>query len=515
MQLPFLALGIFSFACGALSSAADAEPPIRRVEPRASHLQDEGFYFNITITGKKVGWMRQQMQKRDFEGESAYAMEVDYTQKILNDGEALTYTSTDTEYFAAKPPHQFLGAISTSAQNGFKSSTKILRSDRGEGQFVAKILGGKKERSKELGTLDYTLGDALAIVVWCEEKPAIGDAIRVRELDFTDLEVRPSRFTVSAVLPAEGEGEGALAIGGLVGRYQMEYFDPVGKVHADFTVDGSGRLLRGDVTGAVELELTTKEEALKLKANIDLFESSLIKIDEPLGDPSDIREMVLEITGEGVDAITDSANQTASYDAEAGRLLLKVGAKHGTGTTVTAEDRAKALEETSVYPTKDAQVIALVDRAIGKATRPKARIKRLVDFVDTFIADDYGNEPLSVNDIIDTQRGDCTEHSQLFVTMARAAGIPAREVSGFIYGEDSTYSFGGHAWCEVEVDGKWHPVDPTWGETMINATHIRISGERPSSEELGLFMGGLKFRMLSVTDRRGKSRVFAKPSKTE
>ena len=99
--------------------------------------------------------------------------------------------------------------------------------------------------------------------------------------------------------------------------------------------------------------------------------------------------------------------------------------------------------------------------------------------------------------------------------MARAAGIPAREVSGFIYGEGSKFSFGGHAWCEVEVDGHWHPVDPTWGETMINATHIRISGERPSSEETELFMGDLEFRMRSTTDRHGRKRRFEISSETD
>ncbi len=87
-----------------------------------------------------------------------------------------------------------------------------------------------------------------------------------------------------------------------------------------------------------------------------------------------------------------------------------------------------------------------------------------------------------------------------------AAGIPAREVSGFIYGEAVEASFGGHAWCEVEVDGYWHSVDPSWGETMINATHIRISSDRPSTGEMDLYMGGLEFRILSIRGRNGEVR---------
>ncbi|MGI9243675.1 MAG: transglutaminase-like domain-containing protein, partial [Verrucomicrobiales bacterium] len=342
-------------------------------------------------------------------------------------------------------------------------------------------------------------------------EPEVGAAVRLRELDLTDLEVRAALHTIRRRLPETGEG--SLERRGLVGKYEIDYFDEVGKTRARFISDAHGQLLGGRVGGSVELRLSTAEAARKLTAGLDLFESSLIKIAVPLGNPSEIRALELEISGTGIGSIVDSPEQDAEPIVGSDHLLLKVGRKHGQRIVVTAEDRAESLEETSSYPTNDPQVVALVEKALGRATRPKARIKRLVKFVDEFIVDDTGSEPLTVNDIIDSQRGDCTEHSQLFVTMARAAGIPAREVSGFIYGEATTPSFGGHAWCEVEIDGCWHSVDPSWGETVINATHIRISGDQPSTEEMDLYLGGLKIRVLSVTDRSGKERRVAEPLK--
>ena len=62
----------------------------------------------------------------------------------------------------------------------------------------------------------------------------------------------------------------------------------------------------------------------------------------------------------------------------------------------------------------------------------------------------------------------------LFATMARAAGIPAREVSGFIYMGDETKAFGAHAWNEIVLDGNWVPVAATWDEFEINPPHIQI-----------------------------------------
>jgi hypothetical protein len=65
------------------------------------------------------------------------------------------------------------------------------------------------------------------------------------------------------------------------------------------------------------------------------------------------------------------------------------------------------------------------------------------------------------------------EFSDLFVALARAAGIPAREVHGFAYTTNSRLQPLSlvtdvlHAWAEyyAESDNVWVAVDPTWGNT--------------------------------------------------
>ena len=67
----------------------------------------------------------------------------------------------------------------------------------------------------------------------------------------------------------------------------------------------------------------------------------------------------------------------------------------------------------------------------------------------------------------------CMEFSDLFVALARAAGIPAREIHGFAYTTNeklqplSRVSDVLHAWPEYFDEHKqlWVPVDPTWGDT--------------------------------------------------
>jgi hypothetical protein len=67
----------------------------------------------------------------------------------------------------------------------------------------------------------------------------------------------------------------------------------------------------------------------------------------------------------------------------------------------------------------------------------------------------------------------CTEFTDLFITLARNKGIPAREIEGFAYSNDlkikpiNQNSDVLHAWPEY-YDNKtqqWIPIDPTWEKT--------------------------------------------------
>lgn len=67
----------------------------------------------------------------------------------------------------------------------------------------------------------------------------------------------------------------------------------------------------------------------------------------------------------------------------------------------------------------------------------------------------------------------CLEFTDLFIAMARAAGIPARAVEGYAYTSDendqplSLYEDILHSWPEFYDNNKkqWIMVDPTWGNT--------------------------------------------------
>lgn len=76
----------------------------------------------------------------------------------------------------------------------------------------------------------------------------------------------------------------------------------------------------------------------------------------------------------------------------------------------------------------------------------------------------------------------CLEFTDLFITLSRAAGIPARELNGYAHTENvkqrplSLVSDILHAWPEYYDDAKgtWVMVDPTWGNTTGGIDYFNV-----------------------------------------
>lgn len=72
-----------------------------------------------------------------------------------------------------------------------------------------------------------------------------------------------------------------------------------------------------------------------------------------------------------------------------------------------------------------------------------------------YMADDRG-----ALEALNRRRGDCTEYAYLAVALARANGIPARMVGGYVIDRNSVLRAEDyHNWAEVYVDGAWRLLD--------------------------------------------------------
>lgn len=101
----------------------------------------------------------------------------------------------------------------------------------------------------------------------------------------------------------------------------------------------------------------------------------------------------------------------------------------------------------------------------------------------------------SALEVLKNRVGDCNEHTQLYVALARAIGLPARVAAGLAYVDGKFYY---HAWPEVFL-GEWVGVDPTFGQFPADAAHLRFTiGGLERQTSLLRLMGNLKIDVLDV-----------------
>src|SRR5204862_3430287 len=92
---------------------------------------------------------------------------------------------------------------------------------------------------------------------------------------------------------------------------------------------------------------------------------------------------------------------------------------------------------------------------------------RTEQFVYTLSPTAYDTDPVD-GFLFDARRGFCEHYASAFVVLLRAAGIPARVVTGYQGGEMNprgdyliVRQSDAHAWSEALIDGRWRRFDRT------------------------------------------------------
>ncbi len=138
---------------------------------------------------------------------------------------------------------------------------------------------------------------------------------------------------------------------------------------------------------------------------------------------------------------------------------------------LSLQDRQKYLEDLPFWQSNSYELKQLAEELKTPLAIYKFVIKALkYDF--SRVTDDKPRLG-AVNALKNPDSAVCLEYTDLFIALARAAGIPAREIDGFAYTQNSKQRPLSlvkdilHAWPEYYDDNKktWIMVDPTWGST--------------------------------------------------
>jgi transglutaminase-like putative cysteine protease len=154
---------------------------------------------------------------------------------------------------------------------------------------------------------------------------------------------------------------------------------------------------------------------------------------------------------------------------------------------------SRYLDPEALIQSADPRIQAQARQIVGRTGDP-ARVARLLNqWVYQNLRKEITVSVPSAVQVLDMRRGDCNEHTVLYVALARALGLPARTAAGVVYLRGRFYY---HAWPEVYLNG-WVAVDPTFGQFPADAAHLRFTiGGLARQMELIRLIGRLKLEVI-------------------
>ena len=132
-------------------------------------------------------------------------------------------------------------------------------------------------------------------------------------------------------------------------------------------------------------------------------------------------------------------------------------------------------------------------RVIGNLRDDWSKSRAVYDYILELLSWDENPPSRAIPDYISTAAADSEGYSYLFVSMARAAKIPARPVGGIIVLNDGTTR--SWWWAEVWMEGVgWIPIDPALGDGGDNIVLPGVDGEAAD-----YYFGGLEGRHIAFS----------------
>jgi len=244
-----------------------------------------------------------------------------------------------------------------------------------------------------------------------------------------------------------------------------------------FVRDGDGTD-RGNNDGPFEVRTESEEIAVQFPvAPPDLIEFSIVRIATDMGsEASALRETSLLIGGVAGFAFPSAPGQSVerlSDDLVRVRIQRKPTA--AAAEPLDEASRARFVAGEVGIESESETIRTRAKRIVGGARDFATQVAKLQRWVHGHLADSRDLQSTSALVILRRGGGDCSEHARLFVALARAIGLPAREVSGLLYCNDDGPAFAWHAWAEVHDGTRWVGVDPAWNQVGLDAGHVIIA----------------------------------------
>jgi transglutaminase-like putative cysteine protease len=166
----------------------------------------------------------------------------------------------------------------------------------------------------------------------------------------------------------------------------------------------------------------------------------------------------------------------------------------GTLDDIPAEIRRRYTANGSKYLTDDPYIQKTAKQIVGDETNPYTIARKVFDYVRTHLRYELAGGWNAAPVVLKRGTGSCSEYSFCFISLCRAAGLPARYVGAIVVrGDDASTDETFHRWPEMYLPNYgWVTIDPQ-------------GGDKSSPRDRALHIGCLANRYLITTQGAGDS----------
>ncbi len=458
---------------------------------------DQEFWFGAYLKDQngndiKIGYATNKIERSTNEdGDNLLFIKFNWFLNFINYGVDNIIKLNVTEVFQSDPPFNFLNSSSLVESKGFNSVT-VSTLDKNKLSYLE--LENNKIIKLNNDNINYKLNDILVFEVLSNKYNfEVGDTYFVKSLDKN--KIKKDKYTILEV--------NNVTIDGIPQKYykiETTLLDSDDVEYPTIFYGNKERIISFDIELSegifLNFRLEPKDDAADLSYVADLYILQSIQLDNSFNSKESINYLYdyvesqdewvnkfdFEITGKYDDIFSkDYINQNILN--RNGKTFLKLGFNENfTLEKVSKKD----FEDAKLYQDEHPTLRKIVTTNIDANSEDTYKIEQLMNYVyeNTSRFADY-KEVTDPYEILERGGGDCTEISDLFISLSKSIGIPARPIRGYAFGFED-YSFGAHQWAEVAINGNWYPVDPTfnmWGD--FSTFHIKVDDFSKSSNSIG------------------------------
>lgn len=462
----------WSFAlCAVLGSIVPAQEhvdarPFSEVPPEQRYPEFFGeHWFGLYVLGRKVGNMHLTATHETAThetGSGEYTVAIEMTMVDASSGEAVENKMSMLRRYAGRPPYPLIGGHDRTSEGGNEETLRLHRDS--DGTFrIETISGGKSSEqvgltTKEVFSTGFVAGRIEGIVPGYSE-------------EYWSLSLEKGRDEPTRVSLQKRETK--VVNGVSVETLTFKITQPADGITGTWICDSRGMPIKFQFLGIIEARVESPEVARDIDRSVDLITEMLVPMRGLEVREDELEALTLEWRGAD-ELLARTATQAPAWRTE-GRVqtlvLSRAAAPDATEQAASIPaDVAPFLAANGANNSDHPDLVRRAKELTAGASDRWAAVRAISAWVDTAVKDELSANSMTARGVLTRLEGDCTEHSLLTIALLRAAGIPAREITGVIY-VDELRAMGWHAWVEVWV-GRWIPIDPTWGQAPASLGRV-------------------------------------------